>query len=331
MDFLVTDSDAGQRIDKWLSVQEDSLTRQRIQQLMKDGAVTCDARIITQCSHKVKAGQTISVVMPELVPSHAQAEDIPLMIVYEDAHLLVVNKAAGMVVHPAAGVANGTLVNALLHHCGESLSGIGGVLRPGIVHRLDKDTSGLMLVAKNDAAHQHLVQQLQARTVSRTYHALCWLGVQPLQGTVNEPLGRSSQDRVLMAVTKSGKEAITDYTTLRTREVETAGRIGIRTMVALIECRLRTGRTHQIRVHMKHKGCPLVGDQYYGLTNSAHYFRGLNEGDTELQQRLQHFPRQALHAMHLKFIHPHTEEQMEFSAPYPLDLQALIEYIYTSD
>ncbi|TAE33362.1 MAG: RluA family pseudouridine synthase [Alphaproteobacteria bacterium] len=328
MEFHVSEPDAGQRIDKWLSTQEHTLTRQRIQQLMKDGAVACDGRAMTQCSHKVKAGQIISVVMPELVPSYAQAEDIPLDIIYEDAHLLVVNKAAGMVVHPAAGVASGTLVNALLHHCGESLSGIGGVLRPGIVHRLDKDTSGLMIVAKNDVAHHHLVQQLQMRTVSRTYHALCWLGVQPLQGTIHASLGRSSQDRVLMAVTPSGKEAITDYTTLRTREVETIGRIGIRTMVALMECRLRTGRTHQIRVHMKHKGSPLVGDPYYGLSNSAHYFRGLNERDTELLQRLQQFPRQALHAMHLRFIHPHTEQEMCFSAPYPLDLEELIAYIY---
>ncbi|WP_448190499.1 RluA family pseudouridine synthase [Azospirillum sp. sgz301742] len=315
----VPDTAAGERLDKVLAAGIDDLSRSRAQALLEQGHVRSDGRTITDASQRVKPGQSFDVFLPEAEPATPKAQDIPLQVVYEDDDVLVLDKPAGLVVHPAAGNPDNTLVNALLAHCGDSLSGIGGVKRPGIVHRLDKDTSGLMVVAKNDRAHHALTEQFSGRSLSRTYQALVWGVPTPKQGRIEGNIGRCPTDRKKMAVVTGGKPAATRYTVLRS----------FHGAAALVECTLETGRTHQIRVHMTHIGHPLVGDQLYGRSRSTRA-RGSKGGvkATPLPEPLRGavvgFPRQALHAVGLSFVHPRTGERLRFSVDLPDDLRALI-------
>lgn len=294
---------AGQRLDKALADALADVSRVRVQALLAEGAVSgADGVPITDARAKLPPGTTLTVRLPPPVVAVPEAEDIPLTILYEDDDLLVVDKPPGMVVHPAAGNRSGTLVNALLHHCAGRLSGIGGVARPGIVHRLDKDTSGLMAVAKTDRAHQGLAAQFADRDgvgagLSRTYLALCHGLPLPAAGRVEAPIGRSARDRLRMTVRQDGKAAATRY---RTRHV-------FPPVAALVECVLETGRTHQIRVHFQHLGHPLIGDPLYGKRGGPA------------------FGRQALHAWKLTFRHPVTEMPLAFSAPMPQDYQDLMD------
>ena len=294
---------AGSRLDKALSCMLPDFSRNRIQQLLEQGMIeTTDAQdtIVKDASYKVKAGQHYCITLPSATPSTLTASDVVLDIVYEDGHLLVINKPAGMTVHPAPGHYDDTLVNALLGHCGESLSGIGGVIRPGIVHRIDKDTSGLLVVAKHDAAHRHLAEQLATRTLKREYLAVVKGRPNPLAGTIEGNIGRSTSNRQKMAVLKSnGKPALTHY---MVKELYPES--------ALVACKLETGRTHQIRVHLSHIGYPIIGDSLYGRKGKAF-----------------NFPRQALHAERLTLIHPQSERLMEFTAAVPDDMQSLIHHL----
>ncbi|PZQ46953.1 MAG: RNA pseudouridine synthase [Micavibrio aeruginosavorus] len=313
-EFTVTD--AG-RLDKVLSdLAGDGVSRSRLKALIVDGQVALNGNICDDASRKVSIGDLISLTIPEAVEALPQPENIPLDVVYEDDDMLVINKAAGMVVHPGAGNQNGTLVSALLYHCGDTLSGIGGVKRPGIVHRLDKDTTGLMVVAKNDRAHNGLAAQLSDRSLSRIYQALVWKEITPIKGTINVPIGRHMQSRVKMSVRshRMGREAITHYL----REEVLHG------VISLVTCQLETGRTHQIRVHMQHLGHPLLGDHVYGLPEQEQRSllnRGLYEDD--VKEAVLGFPRQALHAAGIHFVHPVTGEEMEFEADLPDDLAEL--------
>ena len=287
--LTVDDSKAGIRIDKLLSDNTEGFTRSGITRLIADGNVTVNSIVVSK-NYKCRANDVISVTVPDAVPLEAQAENIPLDIVYEDSDLLVVNKPKGMVVHPAAGNYSGTLVNALLYHCKDSLSGINGVIRPGIVHRIDKDTSGLLIVAKNDTAHLHLAQQIKEHSFHRAYQAVCYGNIKEDNGTVCQPIGRNPKDRKKMAVTdKNSKQAVTHYEVIK--------RYGDFTH---IRCVLETGRTHQIRVHMAYIGHPLAGDAVYGPKK---VITGLNG--------------QCLHAGEIGFVHPITNEYMEFNAPLP--------------
>lgn len=311
------ESDAGTRLDKFLSTKFSEFSRSRVQALIDEGHVFCDGKKTLDASAKVKAGQQYEVHVPEAKPSHIVAQNIPLDIVYEDAHLLVLNKPAGLTVHPAPGHADGTLVNALLAHCGSSLSGIGGVARPGIVHRIDKETSGLLVVAKHDAAHTHLSAQLSDRTLGRTYLALVWGTPKTAAGTITGNIGRSTSNRQKMAVLKTGgRTATTHYKVIKTLA---------NGAFSLVECKLETGRTHQIRVHFAHIGNPLVGDPVYGQSTSS---RLLNNPYKSLPEQtraaLSAFKRQALHARELHLVHPHSLEEMSFSCEIAEDLQELI-------
>ncbi len=311
---------AKSRLDKFLSAGCADLSRSRIQSLIEAGHVRIDGAAVTQASMKLKSGQKITITVPEAVDPDPIAQDIRLNVVYEDDDLLVINKPAGMVVHPGAGNMDGTLVNALLHHCGESLSGIGGVKRPGIVHRLDKETSGLMMVAKNDYAHRFLSEQLADRSLSRTYHALCWGMPEPRVGTVDQPIGRHTQDRQKMSIRRrDGREAVTRYKVLEAFGMPERA-------ASLVECRLETGRTHQIRVHMQSIGHSVVGDTVYGAQPTLRKAL-LKRGGVEdaAYDAMMSFARQALHAQTIRFVHPETEEDMEFSAPLPDDFAALME------
>jgi len=317
--FTVTD---GGRLDKVLSdLAGDGVSRSRLKTLIVDGQVTLNDAVCDDPSRKVVANDIISLTIPEAIEALPQPENIPLDIVYEDDDLLVINKAVGMVVHPGAGNQSGTLVSALLYHCGDTLSGIGGVKRPGIVHRLDKDTSGLMVVAKNDIAHNGLASQLVDRSLSRIYQAFVWKEPTPIKGVINAPIGRHQTSRVKMSVRshKMGREAITRYRRLETFHGGTA---------SLVSCQLETGRTHQIRVHMQHIGHPLLGDQYYGLPPQEQRSL-LNRGgyDDAAKEAVLAFPRQALHAGEIAFIHPVTGEEMGFETELPDDLLALLSYI----
>ncbi|MFA5593621.1 MAG: RluA family pseudouridine synthase [Micavibrio sp.] len=312
---------SGGRLDKVLADLAGDVSRTRLKALILDGQVRLNGKICINPSLKISAGDELSVVIPDAVEALPQPENIPLDIVYEDDDMLVINKAAGMVVHPGAGNVNGTMVSALLYHCGDTLSGIGGVKRPGIVHRLDKDTSGLMVVAKNDRAHNGLAAQLSDRSLSRVYTALVWKDPSPIKGTINAPIGRHLNNRLKMAVRShaAGREAITHFL----REESFGGGI-----VALVSCALETGRTHQIRVHMQHAGHPLLGDPLYGLP--AQEQRALlNRGgyDEEAIAAVLAFPRQALHASSIRFIHPVTEEEMAFESPLAEDFQTLLDEI----
>ena len=288
-EFIVEQETAGQRIDRFLSGEDTGLSRSALQALVAEGHVQCNGKTVAK-SLKLKAGDTVLLEIPDAKPIEAVPQDIPLEIVYEDAHLLVVNKPKGMVVHPAPGNPDGTLVNALLWHCGDSLSGIGGERRPGIVHRIDKDTSGLIIAAKNDFAHQFLSAQLSDHTLGREYEAVVHGGFRDDAGTVDAPIGRHPVDRKRMAVTpKNSKPAVTHYEVIARYRGYTR-----------ILCRLETGRTHQIRVHMASIGHPLLGDGVYGAPCPE---KGL-EG-------------QCLHARRLKFIHPRTGQLVRLEAPLP--------------
>lgn len=290
---------AGERIDKAVAAVHTELSRAYVQQLIEDGHVTVSGRQVRP-GYKLKKGDEVTVSVPAPTSLEAVAQDIPLDVVYEDGSVLVLNKPAGMVVHPAAGNYEDTLVNALLHHCGDSLSAIGGVLRPGIVHRIDKDTTGLLIVAKGDRAHQHLSAQLKTRTLSRVYLALVHGNVKEDAGTVDAPIGRDSRDRKKMAVVKTGgREAVTHF--------EVMERFG---QYTLVKCKLQTGRTHQIRVHMRHIGHPIVGDKTYGVKKEAFQLSG-----------------QLLHAGELGFIHPETETGMRFSAPLPEAFERVLQIL----
>lgn len=311
--LTVKKRDEKQRIDKLLVTYFPHLTRTRIQTLIDEKKLFCCDKIIPLASHKVRAGEIYTLTIPTPENAIPLAENIPLAILYEDADLLVLNKPAGMVVHPAPGHHQSTLVNALLAHCKESLSGIGGVRRPGIVHRLDKDTSGLMVIAKNDKSHHHLCKQFASRTSSRSYHAVVWGVPHPAQGTIEGAIGRSFRNRQKMAVTtKGGKPAITHYHVLKYSFVKG----DISQGVALIQCDLKTGRTHQIRVHMAHIDHPLLGDPLYGHTPKW--------ARKTFDPYVIAFPRQALHAFRLTFIHPRTEEKLTFEAPLPSDMEDLL-------
>jgi 23S rRNA pseudouridine1911/1915/1917 synthase len=295
----------GWRLDRALAAAVPTLSRERLKALISAGEVRGpDGNAVRDPAAKAVPGATYEVAVPEPKPAHNAAQDIALDIVFEDEHLLVVDKPAGMVVHPAAGNFDGTLVNALLHHCAGRLSGIGGVARPGIVHRIDKDTSGLLVVAKTDVAHEGLAAQFARHSVHRAYLAIVAGVPIPASGTVDAPLARSAANRKKMAIVEGsrGKRAVTRYRMLTPlREA------------ALVECRLETGRTHQVRVHMASIGHPLLGDPVYGRTRPAH---------REVLRQLG-FQRQALHAAELGFVHPVSKEDLNFKSPLPCDIQEL--------
>lgn len=318
---------AGLRLDKALAVLAGEISRARLQQVIKEGGVQLNGSVVSDGSRKVAEGDTLALVMPEAKPAEPVGQDIPLTVVYEDEHLIVIDKPAGLVVHPAGGHEDGTLVNALIAHCGESLSGIGGVRRPGIVHRLDKDTSGLLVVAKNDRAHQKLAKQFadHGRTgpLQRAYLALVWGTPRLREGTIDAPIERSSRNREKMTVVKEGRgrEAITHITLLERYPPLFKGVGEAEALASLIECRLETGRTHQIRVHMSHIGHPLLGDQLYGsgfATKAARL-------PPDAQEALTTLGRQALHAAVLGFEHPATGEEMLFESEPPQDFADLQE------
>jgi 23S rRNA pseudouridine1911/1915/1917 synthase len=295
------------RLDKALADATD-LSRARIQALIAEGQVEIAGQPASSASAKVAAGTQFRITLPPATEAEARPQDIQIDIAFEDEHLIVVNKPAGMVVHPAAGNPDGTLVNALLHHCAGQLSGIGGVARPGIVHRIDKDTSGLLVVAKSDAAHEGLAKQFAAHTVHRRYLAVCGGHPNPPEGTIDAKLGRSDANRKKMAVldknSSRGKQAITHYKVLQRLDSS-----------ALIECRLETGRTHQVRVHCASIGHALLGDPLYGRTPKS----------LKTLLSVQGFARQALHAAELGFLHPILGQELRFHADLPADMQELID------
>lgn len=292
--IIITENEAGMRADVALA-QLLEITRSNMQKLLEEGRAVRGQKVI-KSNYRVKAGEEILVNLPEPQPLDVQPEDIPLDIIYEDDDVVVVNKARGMVVHPAAGNYNGTLVNALLYHC-KNLSGINGVIRPGIVHRLDKDTSGIMICAKNDSAHLSLSEQIQSKTAQRTYLAVVRGNVKDDSGIIETQIARDKNDRKKMAVvTEVGRQAITEY--------EVAERFGKYTVV---KCRLKTGRTHQIRVHMEYLGYPLVGDPKYSPMKTPFAING-----------------QALHSLTLSFTHPRTGERLTFEAPLPEDMKKIL-------
>ena len=297
-------SHAGWRLDRALAASVPALSRERLKVLTKAGALTRDAKAVRDPAIKVKGDERFWLAIPDPEPAHNEPQEIALGIVYEDEHLLVVDKPAGLVVHPAAGNRDGTMVNALLHHCGGSLSGIGGVARPGIVHRIDKDTSGLLVVAKHDKAHEGLAKQFADHSIDRRYLAIVSDVPRQAEGIVDAPLARSSQNRKKIAIVGQGrgKRAVTHWK-----------RLEILRDAALVECRLETGRTHQVRVHMASIGHPLLGDPVYGSGKSAH---------RELLNALD-FRRQALHAEGLEFTHPVTKVRLSFESALPTDMQEL--------
>jgi 23S rRNA pseudouridine1911/1915/1917 synthase len=298
----------GERLDRALQQNLPELSRSRLKQLILSGQVTNDAKVIRDPARKVRAGQIFVVILPEPDDATPQAQAIPLDIRFEDAHLIVIDKPAGLVVHPAPGHPDGTLVNALIAHCGDSLAGIGGVRRPGIVHRLDKDTSGLMVVAKTEAAHRALSADFAARRIARAYAAIVWGVPLPAEGEITGNIGRSMSNRKKMAVVGAGrgKPAVTRYKVERTFAAESA----------LIECRLLTGRTHQIRVHLAERGHPLIGDPVYG-GRAARRFATKTSAAA-------YFPRQALHARHLGFVHPASGEHLGFDSDLPADMKSFL-------
>ncbi|GGE06052.1 pseudouridine synthase [Polymorphobacter glacialis] len=305
IDLVLPASAAGLRLDRALAIELPQHSRERLKALVGGGRVTGPAGVLWDPALKVKGGEALTLVIPEPRASETLAQDIPLTIVYEDESLLVVDKPAGLVVHPAAGNYDGTMVNALLHHCAGRLSGIGGVARPGIVHRIDKDTSGLLVVAKTDPAHEFLSRQFAAHTVERRYTAVVMGHPVPPAGRIEASLARSSANRQKMAIVPEGKgkRAVTHYRTIAPLRAS-----------AQVECRLETGRTHQIRVHMASFGHALLGDAAYGRTPGS-----LSAVMTELG-----FARQALHAATLGFVHPVTQEKLSFESALPADIMELI-------
>ena len=295
---------AGWRLDRALAAAVPTLSRERLKTLIRTGSVEREGVALRDPAAKVHGEEALRIAVPEPAPAHNVAQDIPLTIAFEDEHLLVVDKPAGLVVHPAAGNLDGTLVNALLHHCQGSLSGIGGIARPGIVHRIDKDTSGLLVVAKTDVAHEGLAKQFAAHSIDRRYLAIVAGVPTAAQGTIDAPLARSAANRKKIAIVEGsrGKRAVTHWK-----------RLDLLNDAALIECRLETGRTHQVRVHMASIGHPLLGDPVYGGSRKTH----------RETMRILHFCRQALHAARLGFTHPVTKVSLSFASPMPPDMQEL--------
>jgi 23S rRNA pseudouridine1911/1915/1917 synthase len=296
---------AGWRLDRALAAAVPTLSRERLKGLIRTGAVEAGGQAVRDPATKVRGEEAFRVTVPEPQPAHNEPQEIPLNIVFEDEHLLVVDKPAGLVVHPAAGNFDRTLVNALLHHCGNSLSGIGGVARPGIVHRIDKDTSGLLVVAKSDVAHEGLARQFAAHSIDRRYLAIVTGVPKAAEGTIDAALARSASNRKKIAIVEGGrgKRAVTHWR-----------RMNVLKDGALVECRLETGRTHQVRVHMASISHPLLGDPVYGRSGKTH---------GKLLKELQ-FHRQALHAAELGFTHPVTKRRLSFSSPMPPDMQELL-------
>ncbi|HEY1930711.1 MAG TPA: RluA family pseudouridine synthase [Acetobacteraceae bacterium] len=303
---------AGQRLDRYLADAIRTLSRSRVKALIESGQVTRDGQPIREPADPIRAGAAYTLDLPPPAPARPQPQTIPFDILYEDADLIVLDKPAGLVVHPAPGNLDGTLVNALLAHCGPGFTGIGAERRPGIVHRLDKDTSGVMVVAKTQLASDALTAAFAARNLDRAYAALCWGLPSPLVGEIEGAIGRDPRDRKRMAVvTRNGKPALTRYRTLRAWG----------TAAALLQCRLATGRTHQIRVHLASTGHPIVGDPLY-LRRVPAAARALPE---PLRHVLLDFPRQALHAAQLGFAHPRTGAPLSFETPLPADFKALLD------
>jgi 23S rRNA pseudouridine1911/1915/1917 synthase len=308
IDVRLAPAHAGWRLDRALADAVPTLSRERLKTLIRSGAVEAQGSAVRDPAVKVKGDEALRVVVPEPKPAHNEPQDIPLTILFEDEHLLVVDKPSGLVVHPAAGNFDGTLVNALLHHCAGRLSGIGGVARPGIVHRIDKDTSGLLVVAKTDVAHEGLAKQFAAHSIDRRYLAIVSGVPKSSGGSIDAPLARSATNRKKIAIVEAkdigrrGKRAVTHWK-----------RMELLRDSALVECRLETGRTHQVRVHMASIGHALLGDPVYGRTGKAHgkLLKDLN------------FHRQALHAAELGFIHPVTKIRLSFASPMPPDMQEL--------
>ena len=300
----------GLRLDRMLAARLPEFSRTRLKRLIEAGGVLCEGAPSREPAFKVRAGQNFVVFLPDAEDAAPEAQPLPLDIRFEDAHLIVIDKPAGLVVHPAPGNPDHTLVNALLAHCGASLAGIGGVRRPGIVHRLDKNTSGLMVIAKTDLAHRALARDFAARRIDRAYAAFVWGVPHPPAGEIAGNIGRSPFNRKKMAVLGDGKgrPALTRY------RVERA----FKTHAALLECRLATGRTHQIRVHMAHAGHALIGDPLYGGRPGRALVRA-----GEIGSRIAAFPRQALHARRLGFTHPADRRALEFDSPLPADLHVL--------
>ncbi len=324
---LVAEDETGQRLDKVLSVRLPELSRSRLQALMRTGHVTGPNGLAVDTGQRVKAGEQFAVHVPPPTADGPIAQSLPLTIVFEDKHLIVVDKPAGQVVHPSAGHRDGTLVNALMAHCQASLSGIGGVMRPGIVHRLDKDTSGLLVVAKTDAAHQGLADQFAAHgadgQLKRAYLALAWGEMLRPTGTINAPLARSNSNRTKIAVTSAafGRHAVTHYQLLDLFNAQNR-----KPAVSLLRLELETGRTHQIRVHMAHTGHPILGDATYGAG-----FKSSGQSLTpDAQAALATLGRQALHAAVLGFTHPISGKHCQFESSVPADLQALITTLKSS-
>jgi 23S rRNA pseudouridine1911/1915/1917 synthase len=303
---------AGQRVDRFLADAFGSFSRSRVKALIEAGHLTRDGIVLREPADPVRAGACYILRSPAPVAAQPQGQAIPFPILFEDSDLLVLDKPAGLVVHPAPGNQDGTLVNALIAHCGDTLPGIGGERRPGIVHRLDKDTSGVMVVAKTEQALATLSAAFAARDIDRAYLALAWGLPNPAAGGIEGAIGRDPRDRKRMAlVARGGKAALTHYKTLAHRD----------TAVALLECRLATGRTHQIRVHLASRGHPIVGDPVY-LRRIPAAARALPE---PLRRNLLDFPRQALHAASLGFVHPRTGQRLDFRTPPPLDMQILLD------
>ena len=320
-EFIVTQEEAGERLDKFLRAHLPELSRSRIKVLTDSGEVTLNGARQPDVSYKVKTGDKIRLVEPEVRESKLTPEDIPLDVIHEDDDLIIINKPAGMTVHPAAGNYEHTLVHALLSHCRGELSGIGGVARPGIVHRIDKETSGLLVVAKHDAAHAALSAQLASRALKRTYLAIVWGVPVPSKGTIEGNIGRSTSNRKKMAVLKTGgKTAVTHYQVKE--QFFLAG--GEKPVASLVECRLETGRTHQIRVHFTHKGHALLGDPVYGGGMRIATAKMSPEG-VELVEKIKKFKRQALHAAALELVHPTKNQPLSVEAPLPEDMEGLIE------
>jgi 23S rRNA pseudouridine1911/1915/1917 synthase len=319
------DAATGQRLDQWLAgALGEDFSRTRVQQLIKQGAVRIGGAAATEAKRKVQSGDVVEIDVPEPEPAEPEGENIPLSVIFEDEHLIVIDKPAGLVVHPGAGNWTGTLVNALIHHCGESLSGIGGVRRPGIVHRLDKETSGVMVVAKTDIAHRKLAESFadhgREGDLERAYAALVWRAPARDSGTIDAPIGRAPRDRTQRAVVSAAqadaRRAVTHYIV-----EERYGGLGQSAQASLVECRLETGRTHQIRVHMAHIGHPVIGDPDYG----AAFRTKANKLPEPLREMVKAFPRQALHARLLAFRHPATERMMHFETPLPTDMAGLVD------
>lgn len=312
-EILVEEYHHGTRLDKFLSTVT-PLSRTRIQSLIKDQAIEVTPKKPFDAHTKIKLGENYIITVPESIEADPLPQDIALSVLFEDDQLLVINKPADFVVHPAPGHSNGTLVNALLHHCGESLSGIGGVKRPGIIHRLDKDTTGIMVIAKTDIAHHSLSQQFHDREIhlKKIYLALVWGRPYPTSRIIDAPIGRHPKDRQKMAINKHGKNAQTSYKVIKSF----SSKVDIQSQISLIECELHTGRTHQIRVHLQHLGTPIIGDAIYGKSRTKKDL---------WPDTVYNFPRQALHAHKLDFLHPTTNEQISLSATLAEDMAYLID------